>query len=110
MQDEEFFIITKKQVRNLKKKLENSTRLDEAKEDLEKMLEIKKTLLWRSDVGGCCSVQAVSAQLSWEVQTIENALNALKEKDISKVASLLEEYEKYSLIPEVEGEEVLCRF
>jgi len=90
-------IISKQQVENLIDKLGDPARFDESRGELEKMLEIKSSLLWRA--GGprsCCgSLEGVRICLDSEVQVLEEALGALDKHDIPRASSLLKDYIKY---------------
>ena len=90
-------IISKQQVENLIDKLGDPARFDESRGELEKMLEIKSSLLWRA--GGprsCCgSLEGVKICLDSEVQVLQEVLAALDKHDIPKASSLLKDYIKY---------------
>ena len=87
-------IISKEGVQGLKERLSDPARRDECRRELEKMLEIKGTLLWRAEAArGCCSIGwGLPAQLAGEVQTLEEALVAFDADDLASTASLLDEF------------------
>ena len=90
-------IISKEQVEELIHKLADPKKLDECREEVKKMLEIKSALLWRADgMQPCCgSFEKIKVCLSSEVQILEAVLNALDEGNISQASSLLTEYLSY---------------
>jgi len=85
-------IITKEGVEALKARLKKPSENSLCREELKKMLEIKETLLWRADAGLCCVGWSLPAHLSWEVQLLEETLQALEGGNGNKAASLLEEF------------------
>jgi len=90
-------LISKGQVEKLIDKLGDPDRFDESKAEMEKMLEIQSSLLWRADgPRSCCgSLEGVKVCIESEVQVLEEALGALDKKDIDKASSLLRDYIKY---------------
>jgi len=90
-------VISRKQVENLIKKLGDPAKLDECRDEVKKMLEIKSTLLWRADCSQpCCgSFEGIKTCLTSEVQVIEDVLDALDEGNVSRASSLLTEYMGY---------------
>jgi len=91
-------IISKKQVENLIARLADPARFDESRDELEKMLEIKSALLSRAADGiqPCCGTFCeIKTCLDSEVQVLQEALDALNEKDIDKASALLRDYIKY---------------
>jgi len=90
-------IISKQQVENLIDKLGDPARFDESRGEIEKMLEIQSSLLWRADgPRSCCgSLEGVKVCIESEVQVLEEALDALDKKDTGKASSLLRDYIKY---------------
>jgi hypothetical protein len=95
---DKMLIISKEQVEKLIGKLADPAKLDAAKAELEKMLEIKSALLWRAADGiqPCCGTFCeIRTCLDSEVQVLQEALDALNKKDIDKTSSLLRDYIKY---------------
>lgn len=89
-------IISKEQVRNLINKLSNATGLDEVRDEVKKMLEIKSALLWKAEPQTCCgSLCQIRTCLASETQILEEVLDALDRGDISRASSLLTEYLNY---------------
>ena len=90
-------IISRQQVENLIAKLGDPARLDESRAEIEKMLKIQSSLLWRAGGGrSCCgSLEGVGVCIDSEVQVLEEALDALNKEDIDKASSLLRDYIKY---------------
>ena len=63
----------------------------------EEMLRLGEAWLWRAEAfasccDGTCFLSRVSTQLAWEVEFLEQALEALEEGDRNKAAAILEEY------------------
>ena len=87
-------IINKDSVSAAKHKLDDPGKTQEVIDDVRRMLEIKQTLLWRSDaMAPCCgSLCSISSYLTHEVAILENTLAALENCDTSQAADLLEEY------------------
>jgi hypothetical protein len=85
-------------VEKLIEKLADPARLDESRDELEKMLEIKSALLSRAADGiqPCCGTFCeIRTCLDSEVQVLQEALDALNQKDIDRASSLLRDYIKY---------------
>lgn len=82
-------IITKELVADLKRKVEKGEDLELCKSQLAQMIEIKKTLLWRSELSCNCVGTALPMYLTWEVQTLEGALAALEKGEATQAVSLL---------------------
>ena len=87
-------IINKDSVSAAKHKLDDPRKTQEVIHDVRRMLEIKQTLLWRSDaMAPCCgSLCSISACLTHEVDILENTLAALERSDRTHAADLLDEY------------------
>ena len=87
-------IIDKDSVSAAKQKLDDPGKTQQVIHDVRRMLEIKQTLLWRSDaMAPCCgSLCSISSCLTHEVDILENTLAALENRDASQAADLLEEY------------------
>ena len=87
-------IIDKDSVSATKQKVADPKKIRQAIKDVKKMLEIKEALLWRSEaMAPCCgSLCNVSAQLTREVNILENTLSALQNGNTAQAADLLQEY------------------
>jgi hypothetical protein len=87
-------IIDKDSVSATKQKVADPKKIKQAIKDVKKMLEIKEVLLWRSEgMAPCCgSLNNVSAQLTREVNILENTLSALQNGNTAQAADLLQEY------------------
>ena len=87
-------IIDKDSVSAAKHKLDDPGKTQEVIDDVRRMLEIKQTLLWRSDaMAPCCgSLCSIASWLTHEVDILENTLAALENRDTSQAADLLDEY------------------
>ena len=87
-------IVNKDSVKATRQKLEDSGKIQDAVNDVKKMLEIKQTLLWRAEYGTCCgSLCNITSFLVRETAILEKALVALEQNDKSEAARLLKEYE-----------------
>jgi hypothetical protein len=97
-------IISKNQVEELIKKLADPARLDECRDEVKRMLEIKSTLLWRAEGSQpCCgSFEGIKTCLTSETEILQDALDALDKGDMARASSLLKEYTCY-LEPEQAG-------
>jgi hypothetical protein len=87
-------IIDKDSVNATRQKIADPKKIKQAVKDVKKMLEIKETLLWRSEgMASCCgSLNNVSAQLTREVDMLENTLAALEDGNTAQATDLLQEY------------------
>ena len=86
-------IITKEGVEALRKRLKNSGEAEQCREELQKMLEIKEAMLWRTEARTCCNVPWELQQLlQREITLLQEALEALEKGDGQKASAILEEY------------------
>ncbi len=94
MKERPMMIIDKDSVSATKQKLAEPKKIKQAVKDVRKMLEIKEALLWRSEgMAPCCgSLNNISAQLTREVNILENTLSALQNGNTAQAADLLQEY------------------
>ena len=84
-------VISKESVQRLKQRIDSGN-IEGCPEELEKMIEIKDTLLWRSDwVCGCIGT-GLSCHLAWEIDILERTRGALTEGKNTEAAALLEKY------------------
>jgi hypothetical protein len=90
-------VISKEQVESLTHRLDEPTKLKQCRDEVEKMLEIKSTLLWRAEgLQPCCgSFGQIKTCLASEVQILEEVLDALDKHDIPRASSLLRDYTQY---------------
>ncbi len=90
-------IISRKQVDNLIKKLTDPAKLDECRDEIKKMLEIKSALLCKAEgPQPCCgSFEEIKTCLTSETQILQDVLNALDEGNVTRATSLLTEYKGY---------------
>ena len=88
------FIVDEDSVKATRQKLDDPDKTQEAISDIEKMLEIKQTLLWRAEAGTCCgSLCSIASFLARETTILESVLASLENNDIPEAIRLLEEYE-----------------
>ena len=85
-------IITKESVKELRERLKDPDKVDQCRDEVRKMLEIKGSRLWRAEAGSCCNLQPLAAQLAWEVQDLEDLLTAIEKDKTVQAASMLEDY------------------
>jgi len=87
-------IINEDSITAIRHKLDDLEKTREVVSDVEKMLEIKEALLWRSEViAPCCgSLCSIASRLTHEVGILEDTLAALKNGDRTRATHLLEEF------------------
>lgn len=86
-------IINKDSVTAIKQKLTEPEQKQQSIDDIGRMLEIKKALLWRADAGVCCGIiRDLARMLAHEVNLLEDALEAANQNDTTSAASILEDY------------------
>ncbi|MDH5696257.1 MAG: hypothetical protein OEZ00_06645 [Dehalococcoidia bacterium] len=90
-------IISKQQVENLIRRLDDPTKLEQCQREVEKMLEIKSASLWRAgELRPCCgSFEQIKVCLDSEVQILQDVRDALDKGDIPQASSLLRDYTHY---------------
>jgi len=77
----------------IKQKLANPAEKGECLTDIEHMIEVKQSHLWRADVGSCAGgLCAIAGLIGIEIGILKDAAEALKKGNDGKAASLLEEY------------------
>jgi len=84
----------------VKRKLADPEKREQSLADIEHMIEVKQSHLWRADVGSCCGALCnLTGLIEIEIGILQDAAEALKSGDDGKAASLLEDYiaflEKY---------------
>jgi len=76
-----------------RQKMANPAKKAECIADIEKMIEIKESHLWRAEWPSCCTnICGLATQIESELGMLQDTLNAMKEGDDGKAASLLEDY------------------
>ena len=83
--------IGKEQVSSLLSRLDDPSQLSQCQDEVRQMLKIKSELLWWAESGKCCS-QPARNRLTSGIDILEDALNFLKEGNISQASSLLRDY------------------
>lgn len=82
-------------VKTVREKLNAADKTYEVIDDIKRMIEIKKTLLWRADAGTCCgSLCNIASSLTSEISLLENALTRLEKGDKASARQSLMEYEQ----------------
>ena len=77
----------------IRQKLDDPEKRAECIADIENMIEIKQSHLWRAEWGSCCgSICNLVSQIDNEMGILQEVLNAMEAGDDSKAASLLEDY------------------
>ena len=80
-------------VMSLREKMADPKRRAECIAEVENMIKMKESHLARADWGSCCgNIRNLSPQIESELQMLQNTLEALKEADGTKAASLLDDY------------------
>ena len=85
-------IITKDNTEKLRARIEDPQEIDNCKDEIKKMVEIKSALLWKADNACVCVGWQLQAHISWEIQTLESVLEALQDDDVNGAITLLDEY------------------
>ncbi len=76
-----------------KEKLANPEKKAECIADIENMIEIKQSHLYRADWGSCCgNICNLVPQIEAEIEMLQDTLNAMQEGSGDKASSLLENY------------------
>ena len=80
-------------VHTLKQKLASPSKKLECVTDIEKIIDMKQSHLWRADLGSCSgNICNISSQVEIEMGILRDAVEAIKGDDNSKAVSLLENY------------------
>jgi hypothetical protein len=88
-------LISDEQLKALKDRLADPKQHQQCLDEIQRMVEIKQTLLWRADVSQACCGWSTVMRFTYEVQLLEAVLEAFKEQQIEKTATLLEDYRAY---------------
>ncbi|MDP2719778.1 MAG: hypothetical protein U1D67_07110 [Dehalococcoidia bacterium] len=76
----------------LRNKIRKNENLEECREHLKSIIEIKQAHEWRADIASCfCVGWALPVHLGWEVRLLEESLWALEDGDTEKAARKLDE-------------------
>jgi len=77
----------------IKEKLINLDQVTECIADIEALIEIKQSHLWRSGFGSCCgSISNLSSFIETEIEILQDSVKAIRGGDKDKAATLLENY------------------
>lgn len=77
----------------IKSKLDNGERNDESIADIRKLIDVKQSQIWRSEMGSCVGNMCnVSSLIDMEVAILERAITAIEGGEQGKAAALLDEY------------------
>ncbi len=88
-------LISDEQLKALRDRLADPKQRQQCLEEIQRMVEIKQTLLWRADVSQACCGWATVMRFTNEVQLLESVLEAFQERQIEKASTLLEDYRIY---------------
>jgi hypothetical protein len=84
---------TMNSVMSLREKIADPKKKAECIAELENMIKMKESHLARADWGSCCgNICNLVPQIDTELQMLQNTLEAVKEGDGTKAASLLDDY------------------
>ena len=86
------YVITKEGVESLVKRMADPGEAGNCRRELEKILEIKEALSWRSDAGPCAAARCFSPGLFGETQLIQAALDALDRGNCQEAAALVSQF------------------
>ncbi len=76
-----------------KEKLANPQTKEECLADIKKLVDIKQSHMWRSDMGSCVgNLCNISSLIDMEIGILESAIKAIHNGDNGKAATLLDEY------------------
>ncbi len=93
------FIISKEtmnSVMSLRDKIADPGKSPECIADVEDMIKMKESHMARADWGTCCGdICCLVPQIESEIQMLQSILEALKNEDSTKAASLLEDYTSF---------------
>lgn len=78
----------------IKGKLANPEKKEECIAEIEHMIEVKQSHIWRTEgMASCCgSVCNLASSFETEIGMLQSAVNATKENDSQKATALLEDY------------------
>jgi len=77
----------------VERKLAAPEKREESLADIEHMIEVKQSHLWRAELGSCAGgVCCITGQIEIESGILQDAAEALKSGDDGKAASLLGDY------------------
>ena len=83
----------KKSIGMIKDKLANQETKAEGIADVEKLIDMKQVHVWRADAGSCIGNACnISALVEFEIDILQNVLDAVKQDNNDKAATLLDDY------------------
>ena len=84
----------KKDITAIKEKLVNPKKRIECITDIEKLIDMKRSHIWRVEsIAPCCgSICGFASLFEAEIGILQDILNALKKNDNDKAVALLEDY------------------
>ena len=84
----------KKDIAAIKEKLVNPEKRTECIADIEKLIDAKRSHIWRVEsIAPCCgSIYGFASLFEAEIGILQGALDALKKNDNDKAVALLEDY------------------
>jgi hypothetical protein len=88
-------LINDEQLQALRDRLAYTEQRQQCLDEIQRMIEIKQTLLWRADTAQACCGWAPVVRFTYEVQLLEAVLEALQGGQPEQATTLLEEYRVY---------------
>ena len=84
----------KKDITAIKEKLANPEKRTECIADIEKLIDMKRSHIWRAEsIAPCCgSICGFASLFEAEIGILQDILSALKKNDNDKAVALLEDY------------------
>ena len=84
----------RKDITAIKEKLANPEKRTECIADIEKLIDMKRSHIWRVEsIAPCCgSICGFASLFEAEIGILQGVLNALKKNDNDKAVALLEDY------------------
>ena len=84
----------RKNITAIKEKLADPEKRTECIADIEKLIDMKRSHIWRvENIAPCCgNICGLASLFEAEIENLQSILNALKNNDNAKAVALLEEY------------------
>ena len=84
----------RKNITAIKEKLANPEKRIECIDDIENLIDMKRSHIWRAEsIAPCCgNICGLAPLFEAEIENLQSTLNALKKNDNAKAAVFLEDY------------------
>ena len=80
----------------IKSKLDDPRKRDECIDALRKLVEMKQSQMWRSDMGSCVgSLCNISSLIDMEIALLQAAVNGIESGNMSVAVASLDEYVRF---------------